>query len=536
MGLNKIQLKAQVFKIIERLRKLSAVDEAIITKAIFELKNIKDADFEFISRLLIKEADCKNSKSATAFLYIAENLSPESFLSLVMNELNSARTSDEKKMFLINILSGIGIKFHPEDIGAYLSNPDDAISTETSRFLESAKVDPEARIDFLDFYFSSAKTDRKELLNLVVSDFEGDRLINILSPLALTVDEIDIVDFCLDIFEKTPSYLSLKTLSYLTNSKNIKVAKRAAKILQKMRLKGFYNKEEAVEFYKNMLDEFEKPVVRISIPDGNSNFSIVISRKTHDGAYFILFVALNIELGLFSSFGFSSITRKDHDTVIERFFNSHKQIFISPYVARKILDALVIKRIELNKVIPYEYFCWDRLIDDVETDDIDVNDILKVGLNSVDIDNMQMKLLINSPFVDNWFYRYSKNNAYFSCVIDKIMALNEKNITEIENILNDAKSDSLIKNNLSKRLLYLSFCLKHMGADDLADLYFSLPLNSEKFDEFIMHILKRSTYEHFLNLKMPAPTSDNIFRKFEPKKMDDVSLFINYIENNWVEG
>lgn len=535
MGLNKIQQKAQVFKIIERLRNKSAVDKSIVLKTLDELKDLENADFDFISRLLIKEADPKSPKNATGFIFIAEKLSPESFLEMMLNELNSNRVDDEKKMFLINILSGIGVRFKPEEIGAYLSNPDDAINSETTRFLESAKIDPEARIDFLDFYFSSAKADRKDLLNTVSEDFEGDKLVNILSPLALTVDEMDTVMYCIDVMEETKSLLGVKPLSFLSHSTNEKVSSRAKKILQKMRFQGVFDDKKLNKFYKDLLEDFEEPVVRISMPDGNSNFSLVVSRKTKDDAYFVLFVALNIFLGPFSCFGFSSITKDDHDTVINRFFTNSEQIFISPSAARKILDTLAIKRIELNKVIPYEYFCWDRLLDDVEVDDKELALVLNNGLSYVKINDGELKLLINSPFVQNWFYRYSKNNPVYSEIIDKILKLNEENISEIENLINAGKEEFWIKDNIKYRTLYLAFCLKQMGADDLADLYFSLPLDENKFNEFVLHILKRSIYEHFLNLRMPTPVSKNIFRKFEPKKKDDVSLHIDYIEKNWVE-
>ena len=139
MSLNKLQIKAKIFEIINPLRNLDAIDDRIISKVIKEIKSIKDADFEFIARILIKEADIKTTKSAGAFLYIAENLAPESFVELILNELNSNKIPDEKKMFFLNILSGLGIKFNPEDINSYLKNPDEAINNETSRFWNAPK-------------------------------------------------------------------------------------------------------------------------------------------------------------------------------------------------------------------------------------------------------------------------------------------------------------------------------------------------------------------------------------------------------------
>ena len=43
-------------------RLADAIDDRIISKVIKEIKSIKDADFEFIARILIKEADIKSMR------------------------------------------------------------------------------------------------------------------------------------------------------------------------------------------------------------------------------------------------------------------------------------------------------------------------------------------------------------------------------------------------------------------------------------------------------------------------------------------
>lgn len=535
MGLNKIQLKARTFELIEPLRKAAALDDFIIRSTILKLRNIEDADFEFISRLLIKEADEKNHKVASGFLYIAENLAPEAFVGLVMNELNSNRVADEKKIFLINILSGFGIHFEPESIGAFLSNPDEAISCETTKFLENAKADPEAQIDFLDFYFSSSDEDKKELLNSVTSDFEGDRLSNILSSLVLSVDDTDTVMYCLDIMEKTKSPLLVKPLRYLSCSKNKPVAKRAAKTLRKMYMQGAVDDEKIREFYKKLLEDFDAPHVLFSLPDGNSNFSVVISRKTKEGAWFVAFIAVNIELGPFSCFGFSSISKFDYASVIKRFFNTCVPIEIPPPDAKKILDTLVLKRISLNKIIPYEYFCWERLTDDIEIVDDSLEDILKKGLQRVNTENAANKIASGSSFVENWFFRNSKNNPAFSSMIEKVDSLNSDNIGEIENFVFEYSKNEDIKNILKKRILYLAFGLKHKGLLDFANIYYSLLYDESELEILTSCVLKRSIYEYALNARLPKVKDGNLFKKMQETETKDVGFLIDYIENNWVE-
>lgn len=537
MPLNKLQIKAKVFEIINPLRDLDAIDDKIISKAIKEIKAIKEADFEFIARILIKEADVKTTKSAGAFLYMAENLAPESFIELILKELNSNKIPDSRKMFFLNILSGLGIKFNADDINSYLKNPDEAINKETSRFLECAKIDPEAQIDFLDFYFSSDALDRKELINSVIKDFEGDRLINILSPLALSADDKEAIELCLNIMEKQKSLISIKPLKYLSNLKtSAKIQNKAFKILQKMKMSGFYSESKLYNFYKTLLRDFEEPKAAITTPDGNSNFSVLISRKTRQGSCFLFFVAINIELGPFSCFGFSSLTENDHDTIIKRFFNSRERFFIPIEEAKAILNTLTLRRISLNKIIPYEYFCWERLLDDVEPKDGELFQILEKNLTKKELTSEVQNLTDNSPYFENWFFRYSKNIPWFSKMMDKILELKDEELYKINGLIEEYSKNEDLKEAIKKRLKFLAYCLNKNNKKELADTYYSLIFNEKELKTFLENILKRSVYEFALTLNLPRKEEAGLFKKPENKKDNKkAKLIIDFVEKEWIE-
>ncbi len=537
MPLNKLQIKAKVFEIINPLRDLDAIDDKIISKAIKEIKAIKEADFEFIARILIKEADVKTTKSAGAFLYMAENLAPESFIELILKELNSNKIPDSRKMFFLNILSGLGIKFNADDINSYLKNPDEAINKETSRFLECAKIDPEAQIDFLDFYFSSDALDRKELINSVIKDFEGDRLINILSPLALSADDKEAIELCLNIMEKQKSLISIKPLKYLSNLKtSAKIQNKAFKILQKMKMSGFYSESKLYNFYKTLLRDFEEPKAAITTPDGNSNFSVLISRKTRQGSCFLFFVAINIELGPFSCFGFSSLTENDHDTIIKRFFNSRERFFIPIEEAKAILNTLTLRRISLNKIIPYEYFCWERLLDDVEPKDGELFQILEKNLTKKELTSEVQNLTDNSPYFENWFFRYSKNIPWFSKMMDEILELKDEELYKINGLIEEYSKNEDLKEAIKKRLKFLAYCLNKNNKKELADTYYSLIFNEKELKTFLENILKRSVYEFALTLNLPRKEEAGLFKKPENKKDNKkAKLIIDFVEKEWID-
>ncbi len=535
MSLNKIQLKAKVFQIIEKLRDITALDNNIIKNTLDELKKTDLSDIEFVSKLLIKEADFNNQKSATAFLYIAQNLCPEKFLNFVMDEINSLKVEDSRKIFLINVLSGLGIKFSPDEMGNYLKNPENAINKETFRFLQNALYDPEARVDFLDFYFASDDTDKKELLESVIEDFEGDKLVNILSPLALCTDDEATIYRCLEIMENEHSLLSANSLLYLSNFiKYPNISKRASKILRKMLMSGYYTEEKLNAFYSEILSDFDPPIASITPPDGNSNFSIVITRKIKD-AYFVVLTAINAQLGPFSTVGLSSLTENDFNHAISRFHEGKKRVLIPIETAKKIIRELLIERIKLNKLVVYEHYCWERMYDDIIVPKTPLYEILAEGLKKVDIGDFERKIIHKSPYVQNWFYRYSKNFPKYSYMLDCILELNEENIDETDKIIQKFALEDEIVKNIKTRIRYLAYFLKASDLSDISNMYYSLLFNEKELTLFIVSVLKRSVYEYMLHTEVPKYESSDIFKKTKIKKSKrKLPLFISYIEANWI--
>ncbi len=529
MPLNKMQIKAQVFKIIEPLRSLSALDLKTIDKVFFKIKAIKGADLDFIAKLLIKEADCEHVKVASTLLFLAQRLTPENFMDFVLSELNSPKVTDDKKMFLINLLSGLGINFEPEEIESYLLNPKEAINRETKRFMEIAKISPDAIVDFLDFYFSSLETEKEDVIDSVISEAEDDEIANLVSTVALAEDSDDMVLYCLEVVEKIKSPFLIKPLKYLSLHRNEKIAKIASKMLMKLTMQGFSSKK-VKEHYDLLMEDFEKPIIKFSYPDGNSNFSIVVSRKTKNDTYYLYFIAINLDLGPFSCFGFAKITKHDHDNVLKRFFNGGRQVTVSNSQAKKIIKEFTIKRISMNKNIPYEYFAWEKILDDIQPSKNSVEDIFTSGLTEREITKTEAINACEDDIVKHWFFRVSNINLSFSKLMSKILDLKKEEIFNTDNIIEEFSSDKKIVAIIKKRLIYLAFCLKNSKNKELADIYYSLVFNRVYFKNFIKDVLKKSVYEFFLNLRHQEAK----IPKYRHCEAEKVQNFIEYIEENWV--
>lgn len=532
MASSKLQLKAELFKILAPLRNIGALDDNIVKNVIHDIRNIKDVDFEFCSKILIKETDCNNSKASTLFLYAAQNLSPKRFLGFIIEELKSKDVLDEKKFFLINILSGFGINFTTDEIELYLKNPDETINNETLKFLDSAVINPEVQIDFLDFYYSSDKSDRKEILNTVFGDFNEEKVLNIIIGLMLSVQDEEVILYCLEYLKKVKSPLLKRPLEYLKISKNLKVSNKANKLYRKMSMQGVFDKKISKDFYSKIFADFNEPKIYFSYPDGNSNFSIVISRENKKGYFELLFIALNINLGPFSCFGFSNLTKDDYNTILNRFFGESLRILVKNSIGKKILFDFTKKRILLDKMVPYEYYCWERCIEDIEMINSSYEEILLSKVKKIELDDISKKFLLNSIYVKDWFYKNSKHNIEYSSFVDEVEKLEEDKISEIENYLNRySKSEKLLM-SLKERIKFLAFCLVSDDKEELANMYYSCLFDEEFLSKFVSNLLKRSIYEHYIKIKNIKKVNKNI--QISVTKNQNEDLFILYAKENWM--
>lgn len=532
MTSSKLQLKAELFKIIAPIRNIGAADDKIITNTIENIRNIKDVDFDFCSKLLIKEIDPNNSKSSVVFLYAVQNLSPKKFLGFIIEELKSKDVSDEKKFFLINLLSGFGINFTTDEIEFYLKNPDEAINNETLKFLNSAVINPEVQIDFLDFYYSSDKSDRKEILNTVFGDFSEEKVLNIVIGLILSVQDEDIILYCLEYLKKLKTPLLKRPLEYLKISKNLKVSNKANKLYRKMSMQGLFDKKESKDFYLKIFADFEEPKIYFSYPDGNSNFSAVVSRENRNGYFNLLFIALNINLGIFSCFGFSNLSKDDYNTILDRFFGESSRILVENSIGKKILFDFTKKRILSDKIVPYEYYCWERCIEDIEITDLTYEEILISNVKKVKLDDFSKKCLLNSIYVRDWFYKNSKHNIEYSSFVDEVEKLEEDKIFEIEGYLNKYSKNKTLITLLKERIKFLAFCLMSDNKQELANMYYSSLFDEEFLSKFVSNLLKRSIYEHYMKIKNIKKINKNI--KTSVTKNQNEDLFILYAKENWM--
>ena len=100
-----------------------------------------------------------------------------------------------------------------------------------------AEVNPEAQIDFLDFYYGVSKNDRDILLDSIIKDYSGDLLANILTPLIYSLDDKEGLKMCINGLLKSKSYLAYAPLSWLVQSSDdVHIASLAKKTKMSLKL------------------------------------------------------------------------------------------------------------------------------------------------------------------------------------------------------------------------------------------------------------------------------------------------------------
>lgn len=522
--LNKFELKAFINKIVENLKTKELFDSEIFG-AIKSIKEKAGEDNVFAAKMLLREVRRDDPKFATILIFIINEVAPKNIKQLILDELNSKYSSDEQKLFLVNILASQGVNFDSEEIRVYLENPDKALNDETARFVDDAMKFPEAQIDFLDFYFASPKEDRSQILESIMTGLEDDKLANVAAILAPTVEDSNIIMYCLDILETSRSLFAIKPLLYLSHySTNENIKKRAQRILKKFKMSGFYTEEKLLKFYKKINSNFvEPPVFQATFPDGNSNFSLIISRKDTEGKIVAFLIAINIETGPFSCFGFSNLAELEFNTGFKRFFNTEIMVEIPPENGKKLLELSKEKRIALKKRVPYELFSWEKTIGDIETAKKTEDEILSGGLSKTKLSEFQKKIVRNCPFIENWFYSYSTANEFFCELADCALI----NFETAKGLVKSIACDEKIIKFTKDRIKYLAYLLKLKDCNEFAEAYYSLLFDKEEMIRFNELMLQKSLYQYALYLRTKTASSD--------KYKKEIDTLFEKIEENWIK-
>ena len=205
--MNKIQIKAEILATLRAFASSGMPESSLLT----DLKSIDDK--KTVLDVLIKElANSDEQKTILICWLLAELIDKETLNNELWDIIKSPDYNDNMKMVSFNMLKDLGNKIDYEVISGYFEKFDELINRETKELLDTAIMNPEAQIDFMDFLNSLADNDKILLIKSLEEDYANDALANILIPVFLYYINSEVGDTCLEILGKTKSQLAFHAL------------------------------------------------------------------------------------------------------------------------------------------------------------------------------------------------------------------------------------------------------------------------------------------------------------------------------------
>ena len=529
--MNKIQIKAEILATLTALSTTTKPDSALIT----DLRNIEDK--KAILDILIRELITAPEQKALLICWLLTELIDKDMLSdELWNIIKAPEYNDHVKMVAFNMLKDLGNKVDYDVISGYFEQFNELINEETKQLLESAIMNPEAQIDFMDFLLALSDNDKIVLIKSLEEDYDYDSLANILIPVFLYYMNSEVGFTALDILGRTKSQLAYHALEKAKSYAPQALHSKINKALSELKMSGI-RVDKTKEFYANILKESKPYKTYVSFPDGHGNMAIIFSRKRENNTLQFLAIVVNPRYGILDSFGFHSMTEQDFYRIVDKFYNYQERYEVKPEIVKYILNQAEENSHINDESIPYEYICWQSIMLDINAEKPDIN-IEKKELNQKEIDKLCM-----SDYVQNWFFDEITSET-FATFIEKLSDEYRKNNfnVDVDKFIADHFDEIYTAPELAYKLVTFNLAayLRYTKGDmELAQVFYSLGTNYQ----FLTNIVRKSIYEYYVGLRYVLKNKQKTKSAFQPKpapeddqfKLLQLDLIISSIEARWVE-
>ena len=530
--MNKIQIKAEILATLTALSTSSQPNASLIT----DLKKIEDK--KTVLDVLVKELVHANEQKALLICWLlTELINKDTLNDELWNVIKAPEYNDHVKMIAFNMLKDLGNKIDYDVISGYFEQFNELINKETKELLETAIMNPEAQIDFMDFLNALNDNDKIILIKSLEEDYANDALANILIPVFLYYMDSDVGATALDILGRSKSQLAYHALEAAKNYAPDALQQKINKALSELKMAGI-RVDNTEEFYRNILKESKPYKVYVSYPDGHGNLAIIFSRIRANRTLQFLAVVVNSRYGILDAFGFNSMSESDFYKIVDKFYNYQEKYEINAGIAKYLFQQAE-ENSHINKEpIPYEYICWQSVLLDIQAEKPNLY-LEKRELNQKDVDKLCL-----SPYVQNWFFD-EVTSAEFKSFIDKLSQEFKANNFDVD--LDKFIADNFDEIYTAKELAYklilfnIAAYLRMLKGDkELAEILYSLGSNYA----FLTNIIRKSIYEYYVGKRYILKNqrkAANIFEKRMQPRTDDFQLLqldmiISSIEARWVDN
>ena len=482
LELNPFEIKSEIARIFDELKGVKDFENYEVHYRILDAQE----DKSIIIKLLLKEISSKQLNAPLLKFLLLRYCQPKDLTERLWSIIKSSISSNQAKIFALDLLRDIDSNWSYEECEQYFDNPEELVESDTRKILNNALADPEVQIDFLDFLSSLSDDDKITLLQSLGNDYSQDELANMLVPVFLSMSDTPVGKVALDILGNSKSQLAYHALNSSLDFVDKSLIPVVKKNLSILKLAGIREDNSHI-FYKNLLKGSKPYKFCITYPDGHGNQAVIVSRITPKGKVQFVAIVIDDYQGIKDCFGFNNITKFECNTIIERFYRGQRALDLDP----SVLKTILIKAEKLSKHrMPYEYVCWRNLFADIEPAKIKLNYKVK-QLTDKDFYNV-----LTYDFTDYWFLNSTYSDEF------------EEFLKGIEKIETD-DFEEYIENNIEKvfypeeyrvwteRILNCAI-LKYYAKDEKAaqNLY-SLYNDKKLIRELFKNILRKSIYEYF---------------------------------------
>lgn len=491
MNLNPFEIKAEISRILEELKDVNDFEKFQV-----HYRNLDSlSDKTIVCKLLFREINNSNQDLVKFLLlrYCPKDELIEKLWEIIKNNLSS----NKAKIFALDLLRDIDTNWTYDECGKYLENPDELVDSDTKKILDSAIINPEVQIDFLDFISTLPEDDKIVLINSLAQDYSKDELANMLIPVFLSMSKTEVGKTALEILGNSKSQLAYHALCDALDFVSEDLVPFVKRNLSKLKLSGI-REDNAIEFYKGLLKNSNPYKTCITYPDGHGNQAVIFSRINNQDKVQFVAIVIDDYKGIKDCFGFNEISKFECNAIIERFYRGQRAVDLKPEQLKTILKNAE-KLSEQD--FPYEYICWKNLLVDIESEDLSLNfEIKKLSHN-------EFENILKYDFTDFWFLdsQYSDEFEEFIKLADKTKSSDFDKIIEekIDEIFYESERKVWTKRIYNVAVLkYIAG--KKREAENLYNLYNDEHLIREMFK----NIVRKSLYEYYYSQKNEARIKD----------------------------
>lgn len=524
--LNPFELKSAITNLLSKIHSVNDIQNCL---ADFEILDGQE-DKTILSKILFKELVNSNIEKIPVICFLLEHYTPkQELINKLWETLKNQNLQSEVKITILNLLRELDSDWSYETCEEYLGDSTDILDENTKQLLNTAIINPEVQIDFMDFLASIRVQDKITLLNSFGKDFSDDALANILIPVFVSEPNSPAGLEALHLLGETKSQLALHVLEEMQKVSKGELYQNIRKSLSTLKISGI-REDNTKDFYKKILSNSKPNKFYITYPDGHGDQALIFTRKTDDNRIRFVSVVINNEIGIKDCFGFFDISQFECDKILERFLRDEKTVDIPPEAFKTILnnaEKTTIERNNNNWKLPYEYVCWKNLLIDIDSDVEPVEQILKEQIIPAKNDSLIIDKLSDMKISSHWFLDANYSDE-FEELLEELKTnnnLDELLEKHIEKIFYPEEKASWIQ-----KLIMSAYIKYSIGKDDEASLVYGLSQDERLLEELFKSIIKRSIYEYLMTIKYNKDI--NIHHLSD----SEIELKIQYIEEKWVKN